>query len=411
MIRRVAANYAFRSLFRHTRRTLLSVVGVGVGVAIALFSASWVRGAIRMEIRAAVESGAGHLRIVPTAWLDKRENSLRLSHPDEDYEAARSLRYAQVVAPRARTNGLLAFGNRSAGVEMIGVEPEAEGRLSRIVQRAEIEGRYLEASDAGKVVIGKDLAERLDVLLDDELYVTLSGADGMQGAMFIIVGLVETGSEDIDSTFCHVTLDTLNEVTGYSGPGEITILLTDYKHLTAAQRQLARRVPPGDTVLTWKDINPSYAAGIESDRAFTKILIGIIILVVALGIAAAQLAAVLERRRELAILSALGMKGRQVISLIVLEALAIGLGGMVVAVLVGGSGAYYLASHGVDLEALMGGDASFGAVLLDPVVYGDFGFWLIWYALVIAEVATVGASIYPAWMAVRIDPADALRTI
>ncbi len=411
MIRRVAANYAFRSLFRHTRRTLLSVVGVGVGVAIALFSASWVRGAIGMEVRAAVESGTGHLRIVPTPWLEKRENSLRLSHSQQAYEAAKALRSAKVVARRARTNALLAFGNRSAGVEMIGVDPEAERRLNRIVQRAEIDGRYLEPSDAGKVVIGKELARRLDVLLDDELYVTLSGVDGMQGAMFIIVGLVETGSDEIDSVFCHITLDTLNETTGYSGPGEITILLTDYKRLGTAEKELAGAIPSGDTVLTWKDINPSYAAGIESDLAFTKILIGIIILVVALGIAGAQLAAVLERRRELAILSALGMKGRQVISLIVLEALAIGLGGMVVAVLLGGAGAYYLASHGVNIEALMGGDASFGAVLLDPVIYGDFGLWLVWYALIIAEVATIGASVYPAWMAVRIDPADALRTI
>ncbi len=411
MIRRVAANYAFRSLFRHTRRTLLSVVGVGVGVAIALFAASWVRGAVRMEIRAAVESGVGHLRIVPTPWLDKRENALRLSYPQEAYEAAQSLESAEVVARRARANGLLAFGNRSAGVEMIGVDPEAERRLNRVVQRAEIEGRYLESSDAGKVVIGRALARRLDVLLNDELYVTLSGADGMQGAMFIIVGLLETGSREIDASFCHVTLETLNDTTGYSGPGEITILLTDYRRVRAAEKRLSQKVPAGDTVLTWRDISPSYAAGIESDQAFTKILIGIIILVVALGIAGAQLAAVLERRRELAILSALGMKGRQVISLIVIEALAIGLGGMVVAVLVGGAGAHYLATHGVDLAAFMGEDVSFGEVLLDPVVYGDFGVWLIWYALVIAEVATVGASVYPAWMAVRIDPADALRTV
>lgn len=411
MIRRVAADYAFRSLFRHTRRTLLSVVGIGVGVAIALFASSWIRGAIRMEVRAAVESGSGHLRIVPEAWLNNRENWLRLAHPKQAYAAARALKSAAVVARRARASALLAFGTRSAGVEMTGVEPAAEEKLDRIVQRAEIKGRYLQAGDTDKVVIGQALAKRLDVTLDDPLYVTLSGRDGMSSAMLIIVGLVETGSEEIDAGFCHVTLDSLNKVTGYTGPGEIVVLLTDYQRLAAATRQLRQHVPARDVVVTWKQIDPSYAAGIESDRAFTRILIGIIILVVALGIAAAQLAAVLERRRELAILSALGMKGRQVISLIVLEALVIGFGGAIVALLVGGSGAGYLAWHGVDLAAMMGEDVSFGNVLLDPVVYGDFGLWLVWYAFIIAELATVGASIYPAWMAVRIDPADALRTI
>jgi ABC-type lipoprotein release transport system permease subunit len=306
---------------------------------------------------------------------------------------------------------LLVFGNRSAGVEMIGVQPEAERGLSRVVQRAEIEGRYLESEDTNKVVIGRKLAERLDVGLDDELYVTLSGRDGMSSAMFIIVGLVKSGSRDIDTSFCHVTLDTLNETTGYDGPGEITVLLESYKRLAAAQKELTQGTPAGNAVITWQDINPSFAANVEGDQAFTKILVAIIMVVVALGIAGAQLTAVLERRRELAILSALGMKGRQVVGLIVLEALVIGLGGGLVATLAGGSGAYYLATHGVNLAAMMGEDFSFGNVLFDPILYGDFGIWLLWYGLIIAEIATVGASFYPAWMAVRIDPADALRTI
>jgi ABC-type lipoprotein release transport system permease subunit len=141
------------------------------------------------------------------------------------------------------------------------------------------------------------------------------------------------------------------------------------------------------------------------------ILITIIVAVVALGIASAQLTAVLERRRELAILSALGMKSRQVIGLLVLEALMIGLGGAALGLLLGGSAAWYLAAKGVNIAVFMGGEASFGNVLLDPYVYGDVGAWLLWYAVGIGEVATVVASLYPAWRAIRVDPADALRTI
>jgi ABC-type lipoprotein release transport system permease subunit len=132
---------------------------------------------------------------------------------------------------------------------------------------------------------------------------------------------------------------------------------------------------------------------------------------VALGIAGAQLTAILERRRELAILTALGMKGRQVIGLIVLEACVIGLGGAGIALLLGGFAAYRLATTGVDLATFMGEDFSFGNILFDPTIYGDFGVWLIWYSLVIAEVATIAASLYPAWLAVKTNPADSLRTL
>jgi len=411
MIRKVSARYALRSLFRHTRRTILSVLGIGVGVAMALFATSWISGAASMQIRAAVESGTGHLRIVPSRWLKKRENSLRLKNWRDAAKAARSLSRAKVVTMRARSNALLAFGNRTAGAEMVGVEPKTEKQLNRIVQRGQIEGHYLNPDDTGKIVIGKILAERLDVALDDELYVTLSGREGIRSEMFVIVGLLETGSSDIDASFCHVTLETLNKTTDYEGPGEITILLKNHEKLKQQRNELASHLPRNCQVITWRDINTSFAAGVESDRAFTKILIAIIVIVVALGIAGAQLTAILERRRELAILSALGMKSRQVVSLIVLEASIVGFGGAVVALFLGGMAAYLLAAKGVNLAALMGEDFSFGNILFDPMVYGDFGAWLIWYSLTIAESATIAATLYPAWLAVKTDPADSLRTI
>lgn len=411
MIRQVSVRYALRSLFRHPRRTFLSVVGIGIGVAMALFATSWISGAADMQIRAAVESGTGHLRIVPERWLEKHENSLRLDRWREAEQAARSLSEVEVVTLRARNNALLAFGNRTAGVEMVGVEAATEKQLNRIVQRAQIDGCYLDPNDSDKIVIGQALAERLNVALDDELYVTLSGKDGMRSAMFVIVGLLETGSQNIDISFCHVPLDALNETTGYKGPGEITLLLKSHERLQDRQAELAEKVPPGSAVITWRDINPSFAAGVESDRAFTKILITIIVIVVALGIAGAQLTAILERRRELAILSALGMKGRQIIGLIVLEACVVGLGGALVALLLGGAAAYHLATKGVDLAVFMGEDFSFGNILFDPTVYGDFGVWLVWYSLTIAEMATVVASLYPVWLAVKTNPADSLRIL
>jgi ABC-type lipoprotein release transport system permease subunit len=364
-----------------------------------------------MEIRSAVESGTGHLRIVPKRWLDKRENSLRIEQWRDAAKAAQTLSGTDVVTMRAYGNALLAFGNRTAGVEMVGVESETEKQLNRIVQRAQFEGRYLEPNDTDKVVIGRVLAERLDVALDDELYVTLSGRDGMCSAMLVIVGLLDTGTSEIDASFCHVTLTELNKITGYEGPGEIALLLKSYQQLQDRRNELADKLPADSTVITWRDINPSFAAGVESDRAFTKILIVIIVIVVALGIAGAQLTAVLERRHELAILTALGMKGRQVVSLIVIEACIVGLGGAVTALLLGGAAAYQLAAKGVDLAAFMGEDFSFGNILFDPTIYGDFGLWLVWYSLAIAEVATIVASLYPAWLAVKTNPADSLRTV
>ncbi len=408
MIGRISAKYALRSLGRHPRRTILSILGVGIGVAIGIAATSWIRGGAEMQIRAVSESGTGHLRIVPRGWSAERDITLRLAGGQDTARMVAAFPGVANAAPRSRVNGLLAFGNRNAGVEIVGVRPEVERRANRIVYKSKIEGRYLRPDDRGRVVIGRTIADRLRVELEDDLYVTLAGADGVRGAMLRITGILATGVRDLDATVCHVTLDTLKEISGYTGTGDISILLDDHRRIEETRRELALLLDQAE-VLTWKEVNPGIAANVDGDRGFIRAMVGVIIMVVGLGIISAQLTAVMERRREMAVLTALGMKAGQVIGLVVIEALAVALGGAAVALVLGGTASYWLAVRGFNLQALMGPDFTFGDVLLDPYIYGDFGPWIIAYALVLSVAATVAASLYPAWIAARLQPADALR--
>jgi len=411
MIGKVSMRYAARSLRRHARRTVLSIIGVGVGCAIGLFSTSWMSGSAEMQIRAATESGTGHLRIVPNGWTETRRNTMRLADWKGALEAARQLSSVKAVSARARANGLLAFGNRTAGVEIVGVEPEVEKLANRIVFKSTLEGDYLKPGDTGKVVIGKALAKRLDVELDDDLYVTMVGRDEIRAAMLNIVGILDTGTRDIDLSICQVTLGDIERITGFSSAGDISILLEDPSLIAPAQRELVKMLAGADTVITWKEAVPGFAANVEGDKVFMRSIVFVIIVVVGLGIMSAQITAVLERRREFAILSALGMKNAQLVGLIVLESFFIGIGGAVAALLIGGPLAYWISTTGFDFAAFMGDDFSFENVLLDPIIYGSFGVWIVWYALSVSVAATVLASLWPAWRATKVNPADALRTV
>jgi ABC-type lipoprotein release transport system permease subunit len=411
MIGSVSARYAVRSLTRQPKRTILSVVGVGVGCAMSVFAAAWMRGGSEMQIRAASESGAGHLRIVHRDWPELRRNTLRLKEWPAALEAARSLPGVRHIAVRARTSGLLAFGNRSAGVEITGVDPRAERVANRVVYKSSITGRYLEPDDVNAVVIGRALAQRLDVEVDDDLYATLAGKEEIQSVMLRIVGLIDTGVRDLDAAICHVNWRDVERITGYAGPGDISMLLDDYRLLDARREELAAAVPAGNTVVTWREVNPDIAGNVEGDRAFTRGILAAIVAVVMLGIASAQMTSVLERRREFAVLSALGMRTRQVVALMGLEGLLVGLAGTAVALGIGGSAAYYISTHGVNLAAFMGSDFTFGNALFDPYMQGDFGTWIVWHALGVCVAATLLAFMYPAWLATRTDPADALRTV
>jgi len=409
MIGRISASYALRSLTRYKRRTVISMIGVGIGVGIGLFATSWIRGGYEMQVRAASECGVGHLRIVPANWAKTRENMLRLADPEGALAAAKRIPGVGHVVPRARTTGMLAMGNRSAGVEIVGVEAESEFASNRIVGRTKILGRYLRSGDRGKIVIGKALAKKLDVEVDDELHVMLSGREEVHQDMFVIVGLVETGSRQLDEALCHISLPDLTEKTDAPGVAEISIMLDNYKRIGAVGERLQAELSGGDEVLPWQQINTELAANAEGDRRFMGVIVLIIIVVVSLGITSAQLTAVLERRREFGVLLALGMKGRQIVGLLFIEGLVIGLGGAVVSLVVGGP-LVYLIHRGIDFSEMMD-DPSFAGILFDPVMRGDAGLWIPVFAFGVSIAATLVASIYPARFALRTDPADALRVV
>ena len=404
----LTTRFAVRTLGRSKRRTLLSVIGVGVGCGVALFLTAFMHGANEMRVQSIADSGFGHLRIAPGGWEKTRENDLRLQDWRKALDAVSAMEGVRVAAPHARSTALLAFGTRVAGVQLLGVDPPAEAALSRLV-RAVSEGRYLKTGDEGVTVIGSTIAERLDVTLDDDLLLTVVGKGGqMAYAMLRIVGIAHTGSRDLDASICHVTLEDVERLTGLNGAGEITVTLRDLGDLDRAVSHLRTTIPEGDDVLTWKEVQPAQGADSESDKAFTNLFVGIVVIVVILGITSAQLTAILDRRREFAVLIALGMKGLQVTRLVLVEAAVLGVLGAAAGLLLAMPLVYYTATTGIDFGAVMGGETSISGVLFDPVMYSDMGLWMIPHALFVALASTLIATLYPAYYAVRTNPTSAL---
>ncbi len=405
----VEAHYALRSAARNSRRTLLSVLGIGLGCALALFMESVNRGRDELFARVGATSGAGHLRVVPAGWRTRRDARMRLAAWRADLEAARALPGVSAAAPRARSQVLLAMGTHVAAVEMAGVEAAVEPRLYRFAGKVS-RGRWLEPGERGAAVVGKAIAERLRSDVGDEVVVTAVGSGGrIESAMFRLVGIVETGSDQIDLSVCATALEDVEALSGLGGAGEVAMILDDWRRTEVARAALAQRVAPGDEVMTWGELNPEFEGHLAQDRAAARLVSAIILLVVLLGVASAQLAAVLERRREFAVLSALGMRGSRMVRLVVEEALALGLAGAAVGLALGLPFLWHVSVHGLDFRRFMGASYSFQGVIFEPVLYADLGPWIVPYVLAVSVGATVIASVYPAWFAARTDPASALR--
>jgi ABC-type lipoprotein release transport system permease subunit len=417
MISSVSTRYAARSLRRNLRRTLLSVVGIAFGVGVGLVAIGWIRGLETMFVDASAGGGIGHVRVVPAGWSERRDVELRLSDWREVLERARATEGVAVATPRARVGGLLGMGTRSAHVQLTGVDAATEPRALRYVREVG-EGRYLRPGERGAIVLGRTIADRLGAELEDELVVTVVDREGeMQSALLLVVGIVRTGSRAIDSTVAQVALEDVEQLSGREGAAEITILLDDALAVEASRAAIAGAIAGGDIasgneVLTWLEVAPDLSANLAQRSAFMTLAVFIILVVVLLGVASAQLTGVLERRKEFAVLAALGTRTAHLVRIVLTEGLILGLASGLAALAWAAPLLHRWSSEGLDLTAMMKSEddaMAFGGVLIDPVFHPDFGARAVPAALGLSILATLAASLYPAWFASRTDPASALR--
>ncbi len=407
----VSTRYAVRSLRRSTTRTLLSLFGIAVGVAIGIIATAWIRGEGEMFVKAAAASGTGHLQLTPNDWQRTGDERLRIvGKITEKLAQVRALPEVEVAGVHVLAEGLLGMGTRVQSAQLRGVEPAVEPQLLRYINGLNA-GRYLKKGDEGAVVLGLELAKRLDSEVGDELVVTSVAPGGdLNSALLTIVGTIQTGSSAIDSTLAHITWQDATRLSGREGVSNLTLNLKSSDLIDEVKPKVQKIFGRSARALSWMEVSPALVSGIQADAAFSRALIFIVIVLVLLGVTSAQLTSVLQREREFSVLAALGMGQMSLVRLVVVEAFVMGVLGSTMGLLLGTPIVYYLATTGIDLSQMVGEKGlAIGGVLMDPIMRASFGWWVLPYGFTLGLVASLGGAIYPAWFTRKIDPAGALR--
>ena len=402
---------AWRNLWRNWRRTSIALVAMVLGLILLLFFDGMIKGSDQAIYGNAVRLYGGNIQ-VHAAGFRAKANRLPLYPLTDAGTIVQTVRaQPQVVAAalRINTGGLIRSREGAFPVSITAIEPTIEAPYS--IQAANVTaGRFLLEGEGDAILIGKGLADLLQVSAGER--VTLLGHskhEAMRQRTMTIVGIYDLKMPELEKRMVFMTLpeaQTLYNLRDQSTEIAISLQNVNQEGATIAALQAAL---PDYEIDSWSTLRPEIRETLQTKLAFTSFFGIFVILIASIGILNLQLMAVFERTREMGVLAALGMKGRQVIGLFLLEGTLIGVLGAVIGGLLGGLLMGLLSQIGIDFSFSAGlGEitALMGDRLYPTVTIGD----IISRGLIVIFIAAL-ASLYPAWQAARKEPADALHHV
>lgn len=400
---------AFRDLGRNRRRTGLTILAVVLGLAVLIMMSGFIAGIFDSMISFSILLNSGHVQIRSESY-EMKKSSLKwkdlMEYSDELLAGAAGTDGVTAVAPVLWASGFVNTSDELIGVKVTGIDPESG--FHDPIREGMVAGEYLEMDDRGGVLIGEKLAKDLGLGAGSKISLLVSTSDGETDEdIFTVRGLFSTGVVSYDAGTVYMPLPKAQAITNAGDRISAVILLTE--DAETADPVAAALRGPGRDVVTWKDMNALILGAIEQGMVFYFLIYGIVILIVAVLIANTLLMSVFERTRELGILAALGMKGRQIMTMILLEAGTLALLGVIGGLILGLLVVWYLSFNGLyigdDIASMVQGFA-YPSTFYAKVAPGDF------LALSLAMLGIVLlASLYPARFAAKMEPVEALHAL
>lgn len=317
----------------------------------------------------------------------------------------------EAATPRVYGGGLVSTGSATAAAVFLGVDPELEPQVSRIMGALE-RGRHPRRG-ANELLIGAEMARSLGAEPGDTVVVVAPAVDGSLGNdLFVVSGIYSTGLADLDRTFALIPIDALQSLMALEPTRihEIAASVPDpWQAAEAAERLSAVLEGAGFAVgvESWATLRPEMVEYAQLSQAFQWILLFIVFGMAIFGVANTMLMATFERRYEFALLLALGATPGVIVRSVLWEAMALAALALAAGAAITFPVMVWWHRVPLDLSWLFGDFTMLGA-LMRPVIRIEYP-WLMTVQAAVALFLTAAlAAVYPAIRAARIPPADTL---
>jgi len=404
---------AWRNLWRHKRRTWLTVGAMIFSNVLLVFMISLQFGSYDMMIENSLKAFSGHVQVSAKGYSDEPKMRLVIEDIESRAEQIRGAFPELVVAVRGETFVMASSDERSFGIQIAGVDVAHESNVSSIPGLI-TQGYYLRPTEQQEVVVGKVLARNLKVGVGDEITLLGSGFDGSFAAAVVIVrGIFESNITELDRSLAQISLASFQELFNMGRKGHVIIANApnindsgDYQHEIQKLMLVGNKVDHGLEVQNWKELNPGLMQAIKSDMASAWFMYIVLIVLVSFSVLNTQLMSVLERTREFGIMTAIGLRPSSLGKLVLLETAAMASIGLVIGTGLGFMLSLYLNEVGLSIPGMADMAAQYN--LLDKM-YPAVDFISISIGPLTVFFACLIAAIYPIIKLQGLEPVPAMR--
>jgi lipoprotein-releasing system permease protein len=383
----------------------VSMAGIALGVAALIVVLSVMNG-FQEELRNRILSVASHIEVrgLPVLKDDAAVAKAALANP-----------HVRAAAPYVLGQAMLSAGDVNRGALVRGIDPAREDKVADF--GSHMRAGSLAALRPGEwgIVLGGDLARALGVRVGDPVVVitpqgTLTPAGTLPRVKsFHVVGVFEVGMYEFDSGLALVDIDDARKLYRLDGVSGVRLKIDDLFTAPAVARELAAAMPESAEVRDWTRSHSNFFRAVQIEKRMMFIILTLIVAVAAFNIVSAQVMTVTDKQADIAILRTLGAAPGSIMMIFIVQGALIGLIGTAIGVV---GGILLAVNIDVVVPAI---ERVLNIQFLDKSVYyisdlpsdlqrGD--------VLTIASLAfalALAATLYPAWRAARVNPAEALR--
>lgn len=412
---------AFRNIRRNKRRTLLSAIAISIAVMAILVMRGYVGGMVDSTFDSLTKIDMGHIKIQNPEY-HAREDMMPLEYMIDGFDGngyeelvplIERINGVKTVNPRIKFGVLLSFKGKTQSAMGMGVSPKKEAKIIDF-HKIIVQGKYLDDDENAKsIIIGKALADKLGIRIDDKLTIVARTAyDSIKGMTFTVVGIFNYGISTMDSKLFYIPIDSAAKLLDMeNGISELIVMLDKPENAKKIAQNIKEEFSKRSsqktyTVLPWQDQEGFLMVLRTAMPIYNLAYLGLLILASTVIINNTMMV-IFERTREIGTIGALGMNSRQIVLLFTTEAMIVSAIGSFIGMVLGGGIDLLLSIVGINFRALSGGNESIPV----DIIYPRFGLLLLLGSFIFGVIVATIFAYIPARRSAKIEPAEALKSV